>query len=354
MRRITSVLALITLLVALSPLAASPASARIVRRAVIRCSGCWPTAFAFTPSGERMFYVERFTGAIRSYSLTTGRRGTWGRITGLGTSGEQGLLGIAVHPRWPSVRRLYVYFTNARPLENRLVRLTWESDGTPHRDRLLSVAAAGNHNGGVIHFGPDEYLYAVTGDAGDPSRSQNTALNAGKVLRVGPRGGVPAGNPFPGEFAFSYGHRNSFGFAFDPQTGRLWQTENGPECDDKVNFVRRGENYGWGPSSDCPNTTESGPSPVQPETVWNPVIAPTGATFCQGCGLGSGVRGRLLVGAWNDGIIRRLTLDSERNDIVGRRLVFDNPSGVLALETRPSTRVVFFSDPNGIYRLVRV
>ena len=353
MRRITSVLALTALLVALSPLAAAPASARIVRRPVIRCTGCWPTALAFTPGGGRMFYVERYSGEIHSYEFSTGANRVWGRISNLGTSGEQGVLGIAVDPRWPRVRRLYVYYTHGTPRENRIVKLRWDSDGTPFTTVLLAIRANSFHNGGVIHFGPNGYLYAVTGDAGDPTRSQDTASNAGKVLRLTRNGDVPGTNPFPGEYAFSYGHRNSFGFAFDPQTGRLWQTENGPECDDEVNFVRSGENYGWGPSSDCPGISESGPSPVQPETVWNPVVAPTGATFCDGCGLGQRSRNRLLVGSWNDSMIRRLTLDSDRNDIVGRRLLYDNAAGVLAVESRPDGRV-FFSDPNGIYRLVRV
>jgi glucose/arabinose dehydrogenase len=301
-----------------------------------------------------MFYVERFTGEIHSYDLSAGTNRVWGRITNLGTDGEQGVLGIAVDPRWRRERRLYVYYTNGKPLENRIIKLRWDDDGTPFRTILLRIRASSNHNGGVIHFGPDGLLYAVTGDAGDPARPQDTSSNAGKVLRLTRNGNVPAGNPFAGEYAFSYGHRNSFGFTFDPQTDRLWQTENGPECDDEVNFVRSGMNYGWGPASDCPDTSESGPNPVQPEAVWNPVIAPTGATFCDRCGLGPGVRGRLLVGAWNDGIIRRLTLDSQRNDVVGRRLVFDNSSGVLAVESRPSTRGIFFSDANGIYRLVRV
>jgi glucose/arabinose dehydrogenase len=351
MRRLTSVLVLTATLVALSPLAAAPASARIARRAVIRCNGCWPTALAFIPSGGRMFYVERFTGQIHSYNMETGRNWLWGRITGLGTSGEQGLLGIAVDPRWPSVRRLYVYFTNGSPLENRIARLQWDSDGTPIRDRLATIPAAGNHNGGVIHVGPDGYLYAVTGDAGDPARSQDTAGNSGKVLRMTLRGGVPANNPFPGEFAFSYGHRNSFGFTWDPRTGRLWQTENGDDCDE-VNLVRRGLDYGWGPPGDvapCPDTRGE-----DPETSWGPDgsdIAPTGATFCRGCDLRA--RSQLLVGSWNDGRIRRLPLDADRNDIVARRLVYDNPLGVLALESRPNGRV-YFSDSNGIYRLVRL
>lgn len=353
MRRIASVLTLTALLLTVSPLGAAPASARTVRRAVVSCGGCWPAAFAFTPNGKRMFYVERFSGEIRSFTLATGQGGLWGRITGVGTSGEQGLLGIAVDPQWPRVRRLYVYYTNASPLENRIVKLRWDSDGTPFRDRLVTIAAAGNHNGGVIHFGPDGRLYAVTGDAAVPSRSQDTSGNAGKVLRMTREGAVPNDNPFPGQYAFSYGHRNSFGFTFDPRNGRLWQTENGPECDDKVNFVRAGRNYGWGPASDCPNTTESGPSPTPPEVVWNPLIAPTGATFCDGCQLGSANQGRLLVGSWNDGMIRRLTLNADRNGVVRQGALYDNAGGVLAVESRPGGRV-FFSDQNGIYRLVRV
>ena len=353
MRRTASLLTLTALLVTLSPLTAGSASAAVARRTTIGCSGCWPTALAFSPSGDRLFYVERFTGEIRIYNFGTGSNRLWGRIPNLATSGEQGLLGIAVDPRWPNVRRLYVYYTNASPFENRIAKLRWDGDGTPTQTILARSRAASNHNGGVIHTGPGNYLFAVTGDAGSPSLSQNTGVNAGKVLRLTRSGGVPPGNPFPGEFVFSYGHRNSFGFTFDPRTGRLWQTENGPECDDEANFVRVGRNYGWGPNSDCPGTSESGPNPTQAEAVWNPLIAPTGATFCDGCQLGSAVAGRLLVGSWIDNRIRRLTLDADRNDVTVRRVIFVNPDGVLALESRPNGRV-FFSDPNGIYRLVRV
>jgi glucose/arabinose dehydrogenase len=337
----------------LIPLIATPASARIRRRAVVRCDECWPTAVAFTPSGRKMFYVERFSGEIRVYNFDAKTNRRWGRITNLAGSGEQGLLGIAVHPQWPSVPHVFVYFTNADPLENRIVRLREDDDGTPIKRKVLSIRAASFHNGGVIHFGPDGMLYAVTGDAGDSSRAQDTGSNAGKVLRMTSGGGVPSDNPFSGEHAFSYGHRNSFGFAFDPQTGRLWQTENGPECEDEVNLARPSENYGWGPGSDCPNTSTEGPNPVAPETTWTPTIAPTGATFCDGCGLGSLTGGRLLVGSFNDRMIRRLTLNADRNDIVGRRLLYENASGVLAVESRPDGRV-FFTDSNGIYWLDRV
>lgn len=351
MRRIASLLALTGLLLALAPLAAPPASARIVRQPVVRCDGCWPTAMAFTPDGEWMFYVERFSGEIRRYSFDNRTDRRWGRIGNIGADGEQGLLGIAVDPRWPSVRRLYLYYTHGTPRENRIVRLRWDDDGTPFTSVLLRIRAASNHNGGVIHFGQDGLLYAVTGDAGDPSLSQDTDVNAGKILRLTRSGRVPGTNPFPGEYAFSYGHRNSFGFAFDPRTGRLWQSENGQDCDE-MNLARRGRNYGWGPPGDvaaCPD-----PRGVDPKWSWdNPDIAPTGVTFCSGCGLGPAFLGRLLLGSFNDGRIRRLRLDADRNDIVRQRVVYDQANGILAVESRPSGRV-FFSDRNGIYRLVRV
>jgi glucose/arabinose dehydrogenase len=355
MRRIASVLALAGLLVSLSPLAASPAGARIVRRVVFSCNNCWPTAFTFTPDGERMFFVKRFSGEIRVKNLATGTNRLWARIGNVATTqGEVGLLGVALHPRWPEEDWVYVYFTQQDPFRNRIIRLRKTANGSLQREGLLRIPAAGFHNGGVIHFGPDGKLYAVTGDAGDPARSQDTASNAGKVLRLTRTGLVPGDNPFPGEYAFSFGHRNSFGFTFDPRTGRLWQTENGPTCDDEVNLARSGRNYGWGPSSACPNTSESGPDPIiQPEMVWTTPIAITGAVFCQGCRLGGRMGGRLLVGSWNDREILHLTLDAERNDVLSRRLLFDNPAGVLALERRPNGRV-FFSEPNGIYRLVRV
>ena len=66
-----------------------------------------------------------------------------------------------------------------------------------------------------------------------------------------PGGKIPADNPFPDSYAYSYGNRNSFGLAFDPETGDLWETENGPECNDELNRILPGRNYGWGPSETC-------------------------------------------------------------------------------------------------------
>jgi glucose/arabinose dehydrogenase len=346
-------------LLALPPLGGHPAGAAVSRLQAIDCRAandeCWPAAFAFTPSGNNVFYVERYTGQIRKHTLASNKDRQWARIDNVAGSGEQGVLGITLDPRWsqaPKFRWVYVYYTHQSPLQNRIIRLRKLSGGGMKKDILQKLpAASGYHNGGVIHIGPDKKLYAVTGEAHDPARAQDKDDPAGKVLRLNLNGTRPGDNPIAGSKAFSFGHRNSFGFTFDPETDVLWQTENGPGCEDEVNRVLPGRNYGWGGNSKCPGTSTSGPNPVQPEwDTGNTTIAPTGAVFCDGCGLGSAPEGDLLFGAWNDGKIRRLVLNAARTDVTADFVLFDNPSGVMAVEGAPSGKI-FFSDRFGIYRL---
>lgn len=356
MRRAISFSASLLLLLTLPPLGGPPAEAAVKRKPVIKCRAanktCWPTAFAFTPDGRSIFYVERLTGQIRLYGRFSKKDQVWGRISGVATSGEQGLLGLAVDPDWPNGDWVYVYYTKRTPLENRIVRIRKRGDGSVQTQRLLSIPAASFHDGGPIHFGPDGMLYAVTGDAGSPSRSQDPNSPSGKVLRMTKTGDVAPGNPFPGSRAFSIGHRNSFGFAFDHKTGRVWQTENGPECNDEVNLVREGKNYGWGPASDCPNTNQSGPAPVAPRLTINPVVAVTGAAFCDNCGLGAKTEDSLLFGGFGDNWIRRLRLTANRQGIVSQSFFYQHASGIIAVEAAPDGKI-YFSDQVGIYRLTR-
>lgn len=362
-RRLRLAAVLVSACVAAGPSipAAGGAKEAAAPRRVVNCGDCWPAAFAFTPNGKQIFYLERFTGEIRRVRVKSGADRRWGSVGAVDAAGERGALGIAVDPKWGSGKKktrwkkkwIYVFFTNASPLENRVERLRKGRRGRGmKRQRLatISITAGSNHNAGVIHFGPDGKLYVVTGDQAVPSRSQDLGDPAGKVLRLNRRGGRPGNNPLPGSRAFSYGHRNSFGFTFDPATGALWQTENGPECDDEVNLVLPGGNYGWGAGSSCPNTSTQGPSPTPPEHEWTPPIVPTGAAFCHGCGLGPGVEGDLLVGVYGTGQIRNLSLDAGRDDVTGESVLLDHTSGALAVERRPNGRV-YFSDDGGIYVL---
>jgi glucose/arabinose dehydrogenase len=347
-RRVLSILAVAAMVVAVPPLGGSGAAAAQKAR-VFRCNGCWPAAFDFTPNGKYLFYVERFTGEVHKLNLDNRRNSRWGRVRGVGGSGEEGALGLALDPGWskgPKQRWVYLYVSGGR---NRIVRLR-RGGGGLRRDQLVEFRSSQYHNGGVLDFGPDAMLYAVTGDTQRPSLAQQKRSPLGKVLRMRQNGRRAPGNPFPNSRAFSYGHRNSYGFGFDPETGRIWQTENGPECDDEINLIREGENYGWGGASDCPDTTESGPTPVEPKRRYNPVIAPTGLTFCDGCGLGPAAEGDLLHGDFNTGRIHRYDLNAQRNEIGGEVIVLNSGAGILGMRSAPNGRI-FFSDFSGIYRL---
>lgn len=344
-------LALLTVGASLAAVPTGPVGA-VVEDLMLGCrrpSACWITAFAFTPGGAAIFYVERYTGEIRRFSMSTAKDSRWARVRDVARGGERGVLGIAVDPQWPDQRRVYVHYTERKPERNRIVRLEKTGDGV-ERTVLTTLPGASFHNGGVLHFGPDGKLYASTGDAGVPERAQRIASPAGKVLRLTKGGRRPVDNPFRRGAAFSIGHRNSFGFAWDPQTGRLWQTENGPECDDEINLVRPGRNYGWGEASACPDTTESGPKPVEPAARINPLLAPTGAAFCDGCNLDPALEGDLVVGTFNDERLYAFDLNDARDGITSWSGILDRRDAVLAVEAAPDGRI-YFSDVRGIYLL---
>jgi glucose/arabinose dehydrogenase len=313
---------------------------------------CWPTAFAFTPGGRRVLYVERFTGAVRRRSVVTGRDTLWHTVGNLDDGKASGLLALALDPRWsqgPSFRWVYLFATKADPLRSVVLRVRIV-DGDPTVERLTKIPAGKGRNGASLAMGPDGRLYVATGDRQFPELAQDPLSRAGKILRMELNGNRPQDNPIPGSKAFSYGHRNSFGIAFDPVTGTLWQTENGPWCEDEINLIMPASNYGWGPTSECPGTSSEGPAPVAPELEFTPTIAPTGAAFCAGCALDGVADGDLLFGAWNDGVIRRVILDAERDDVVGADPVYDHERGILAVEAAPDGGL-YFSDPTGIFRL---
>src|SRR3989449_8659357 len=131
----------------------------------------------------------------------------------------------------------------------------------------------------------------------------------GKVLRMNSDGSAASDNPFYGTGSwenrvYTYGHRNMFGIAWLPVTGRAYVTENGPACNDEVNLLAAGSNYGWGPNATCgnppsppTNTNRDGPTPVLPLDWWTPTIAPTNAAFYTGSLLPQS-RNDLMFGAY--------------------------------------------------------
>lgn len=329
---------------------ASPARA-LVGAQQIAGGLAFPAAFTFAPDG-RIFYAERFSGEIRIFNPATGQDTLFHTLANVATAGEQGVLGLALHPNYPARNLVYAFYTRTGP-QNVIVQIGGRRGVTT----LVTIPAGSNHNGGVIHFGPDGMLYALVGEVGIPANSQNLGTLAGKVLRITDAGRAPRDNPFPRSLMYSFGHRNMFGFGWDPTNGRLWLTENGPECVDEVNLVVPGGNYAWGPNATCGgaapgNVNQDGPQPRRlPEVFYGPpMIAPTGGVFCQGCGL-PGQEGNFVFGAWNDGVLRSLVLDAERDDVASQAPLYDHSSGVLGVERGPDG-AIYFSDSDQIFKLV--
>jgi aldose sugar dehydrogenase len=325
-----------------------------------------PAAFTFSPSG-RIFYGERFTGEIHIFTRKTGADHLFFTIPNVVTNGEQGLLGLALHPGFPSNPMVYAYATRNvnGQLRDQIVRI---KDINGHGSNMTVIfssqtTSGSYHDGGHIAFGPGGRLYALQGEAHDSSNAQNLRNSAGKILRMTGSGAAAPGNPFidsstKNRRIWAFGIRNSFGFTFDPQTGKLWETENGPSCNDELNRIVKGGNFGWGPSEDCGsgtspfNTNNSGPKPrILPKRWYTPTIAPTGTAFCAGCGLGKASKGRLFFGAYNTGQVFRVTLTSNRLGVASQSVVHTHSGGIESMQAGPGGGL-YFSDPNGIYKLV--
>lgn len=178
---------------------------------------------------------------------------------------EEGLLGLAIDPRFADNRFVYLYYTAAGgPRRSVVSRFTAEGSGTALRlapdseQVILEVPQPySNHNGGALAFGPDGMLYIALGDGGgqgDPrGNGQNLSTLLGSILRIDVRElpyRIPADNPFAqrpdarGEI-WAYGFRNPWRFSFDRETGALWAGDVGQNSWEEVDLVRPGGNYGW-------------------------------------------------------------------------------------------------------------
>ncbi|HEX8091924.1 MAG TPA: PQQ-dependent sugar dehydrogenase [Blastocatellia bacterium] len=289
-----------------------------------------PTSVAFLGPDD-MLVLEKSTGKVQH--IVAGAIENTSLDLAVNNSSERGLLGIALDPKFSSNHYVYLYWTCRAPhpadpffpdliecpdppelgadtndilavplLGNRVDRFIWDGMNLTFDRSLIKLRAfqndgapippgqgdeaqppAGNHNGGVIRFGPDGKLYIIFGDNGRRGQLQNlpsgpteTGLGptvpddqfggpepdnahfTGVIIRLNPDGTTPTDNPFyaagagvGGEVGaniqkiFAYGVRNSFGMAFDPLSGNLWDEQNGDDSFDELNLVEPGSDLGW-------------------------------------------------------------------------------------------------------------
>jgi|GEM_PF-1374578 len=377
-----------------------------------------PTTMAFLGAND-FLVLEKISGKVQR--VTDGVR--TGAVLDLPVNnyGQRGLLGITLHPQFVTNHFAYLYWTESSTgadsaaipetplMGNRLDRFVWDGSQLVFDRTLLRVRAFqddadvgvtpnGRHNGGVMRFGPDGKLYLLLGDIGRRGWLQNNLLGptpddrfggpepddehlSGAVLRLNDDGTTPADNPFyeygalvGGEVGanlqkvYAYGLKNSFGLAFDAQTGQLWDAETGDDSFDEINRIEPGQNSGWiqfqGPISrfDQFKAIESGQgtsTPGQyaglqqvrygfdriaanaqealdrlytlpgshyedPQFSWKFSVPPAAIGFVEGPGLGAEYAGDLFVGAATGrtlgGHLFRFNLGADRQS-----LAFDEP-----------------------------
>jgi glucose/arabinose dehydrogenase len=172
--------------------------------------------------------------------------------------GESGLMGLALHPRFPEEPWVYLMYTSLEDdvRQNRISRFR-EVNGRAGQEEILmdgipaQQTELASHSGGTLRFGPDGMLYAATGDVFEMHRSEDLDDVAGSVLRLTPEGTVPADNPFPGNPIWAYGLRNVHGIAWQPGTGAVFAADHGPTGEDGARFHDRvvvleaGAHHGW-------------------------------------------------------------------------------------------------------------
>ena len=254
-----------------------------------------PTSMAFIGMND-FFVLEKATGKVQR--VVNGVLHSTPLDLPVNNASERGLLGIALHPNFAQNGFVYLYWTESSTgadtanidlvplLGNRVDRYVWNGTTLTFDRNLIKLRAfqqdagqpsRGNHNGGVLRFGPDGKLYVIFGDNGRRGFLQNLpqggpnpddqfggpepddAHLTGVILRLNDDGSTPSDNPFinavpPFQLfqvstnlrkVFAYGIRNSFGMDFDPLSGTLWTQENGDDAFDEINRVTPGFNGGW-------------------------------------------------------------------------------------------------------------
>jgi len=299
---------------------------------------------------------------------------------------ERGMCGIAVSKNGTKTY-VFLYFTEINgkdgddrkgiePIGNRLYRYEFVDDKLVNPTLLMDLPAypGPRHNGGAIEIGPDNNIYIPVGDIDGSFKSdfQHTQVQnfaGGKVVADGRNGilritqnGEPVGEGILGDsmplrLYYAYGIRNSFGLDFDPITGFLWDTENGPQDGDEINLVEPGFNSGWNEiygfssSQKAFNlnelvTFDDRGHYEEPKLVWTKSTGLTALIFLDTDRLGHQYRNNVFVGSVHNGHIYRFELNSQRNDIalpqiLANRLI-QNPINVGA------QKVIFASGLGGV------
>ena len=327
-----------------------------------------PTSMAFLGPND-ILVLEKDKGTVQR--IVNGKIGTEPLLdVNVANKDERGMLGIAVASAKNNENvhsYVFLYYTESvvdgnddctkdnfcnlenDPMGNRLYRYELVNDKLVNPKLILDLPAqpGAGHNGGAVTIGPDNNVYLAIGDVKNKwLQIVSSADGRGGILMVTQDGEVSGeggkgilGNTYPLNLYYAYGIRNSFGIDFDPVTGKLWDTENGPKFIDEINLVEPGFNSGWGEiqtmwttkgggngsSTDTENVILNPDNLLDfggkakyspPEFTWVDTIGPTALKFLNSDKLGKQYQNDLFVGDANNGNLYHFKLDKQRTGLL--------------------------------------
>ena len=339
-----------------------------------------PSSMAFLAHND-ILVLDRDVGKV--FRVTDGVQSKPILDVNVATGGYRGLLGITASNNKNS-SFIFLYLTESathdsgdkgqsavNPLGNRLYRYELVGNKLINPKLLLNlpVLPGPKDNGGVINIGPDNNVYLIIGDLqGSFKKNQyetmaqnykNSSIVDGRAgILVVSQDGKPIGSDilggsYPLNLYYAYGIRNSFGMDWDPITGHLWDSENGPEFGDELNLVLPGFNSGWAlvqglwkPLNQSKGPVETNPDVVTfngrghyspPKFIWLAPTAPAAIKFINSSEYGIDYKDSLLVADTNNGYIYDFKLDNTRQNLNLRGELADK----IANDTNELNSVIF-------------
>lgn len=314
-----------------------------LRAELISSGMSFPTSMAFLDNNNILVLEKE--GAVRLITNGVMQDSPVLQVT-TDSKNERGLLGIAISgingnatsstaSGQPSTVFLYYTEQGEEELRNRVYKYQWNGQSLVNPVLLLDLPAGPgtNHQGGKMVVGPDGYLYVVIGELQREGQLQNIENgpppdDSGVIFRINTEDGSAApDNPFQDDATnryFAYGVRNSFGLAFDPVTGVLWDTENGEDSYDEINIVDPGFNSGWktvmGPISRAGVSEESlvqipGSQYYDPIFSWIESFGITDIEFFNSESLGQKYANNIFAGDITQGNLYFFEVNQDRNGL---------------------------------------
>jgi glucose/arabinose dehydrogenase len=284
---------------------------------------------------DHLLVAELTTGFVFRYNRITQERNNLIGFPGFSGSGD-GISGLLIDREYDSNGFVYVYHT-ANDGRNALSRLVVRDGSLKENQLLQTFSRKGSHNGGGMYQLPDGSLLIGIGDGDSPASAQDANRFEGKVVIVNRNGELlDAGNGLP-QGIYALGFRNPFGIDGEGSE-RIFVADNGPECDDEINVLQSGGNYGWRSGYECGVHL---PGHLPPLHVWNPSEGITDLVYLAS-------RRTLVTSLFNINSLRSLELDTRGMRVVQENEILLHDEPVIALYAVNDDEVLF-STPTKIY-----